>query len=277
MTSPPDSVHENPAANDHFPALRGHTIRKDDNGLVCLNDIWQAAGSFKNQRPNDWSRSPVTKRLVTAVIARNAEILRIPVHGIDDRAVLDSRKGYNGGTYADARLAVAYAEWLNPDLAVEVKEVFIRFKIADADLADDILDRSTDAENERVAMRALGRAKRRKYTDCLKDHGAEKGDYGACTDTLYLTLFGQRTRALKIERGLAKSRSLRDSMATDELAYVMAAETLATERINEEGCDGGEACRTATQRSAGFMRQAIEADRRDRKPHAANDRHPSAA
>ena len=45
----------------------------------------------------------------------------------------------------------------------------------------------------------------------------------------------------------------------------MAAEVLATGRINEENCMGNKECSEATGKSAGFIRQAIEADKADRK------------
>jgi hypothetical protein len=44
----------------------------------------------------------------------------------------------------------------------------------------------------------------------------------------------------------------------------MASEQLATERIEDEDSRGVPECATATNRSATFIRQAIEADRADR-------------
>ena len=54
-------------------------------------------------------------------------------------------------------------------------------------------------------------------------------------------------------------------MTMNELAFVAFGEALATERIEDEDSKGGEECRKATSRSAFFIRQAIEADRRDRR------------
>lgn len=57
-------------------------------------------------------------------------------------------RGAAGGTFADVRLALAYAEYLNPDLAMEVREIVLRDKAAYPTLADDILQRATPEANE---------------------------------------------------------------------------------------------------------------------------------
>lgn len=247
-----------------FPKVRGNVIRTDENGLVCLNDIHRASGFKTERRPGDWRDNASTGPLQIAVLERitgktgnwtKAEF----------RSVIYAAPGTNGGTYADIRLALAYAEYLNPKLALEVREVFLRYKAADPTLADEILEKATPEANEWAGTRALARSARNQYTDTLRDHGAVHRDYPACTNTLYNELFDKNAAQLREAKGLKKKTGLRDAMSTDELVYVMAGETLARERIVEEVCDGGEACRVATGKSARFIRMAIEADRMDRK------------
>jgi hypothetical protein len=161
---------------------------------------------------------------------------------------------------------VAYAEDLNPKLALEVKEVFLRYKAADATLADDILERSSPEANEWAARRAIGRAVRNEYTAALAAHGViQPKDFAICTNETHRGLFDKTARQLKVARGLSKTGNLRDTMNLRELAFVMAAEALSSERIEEKKCDGPTECRTATSRSARFIRDAIESDRRDRR------------
>jgi hypothetical protein len=247
-----------------FPVIRGRAIRVDAEGLICLNDIWQAAGYRKHMRPNDWRRLDITTQLTFAVLERITGQNR-NWSKADFRRVIYADRGANGGTYADVRLALAYAEYLNPKLALEVREVFLRYKAADATLADDILERAGPEANEWAGTRALSRSVRSRYTDTLRDHGAVGKDYAACTNTLYNVLFDASAAKLKEQRGLAKKANLRDAMKASELVYVMAGETLSTERIEEQRSQGGEECRVATSRSARFIREAIDADRKDRK------------
>ncbi len=247
----------------NFPTIRGREIHVDENNLICLNDIHRAAGYTVNQRPGDWRDNPSTGPLQIAVLER--------ITGksgnwtkIEMRSAIYVKAGQGGGTYAHVLLALAYAEYLNPKLAVEVKEVFLRYKAADPVLADDILQRASVEANEWAGTRALGRSVRGTYTDTLRDHGAQGKDYGACTNTLYQELFDGNASQLKRKKGVPAKANLRDAMETSELVFVMMGETLSTERIQEERSDGGEACRVATGRSARFIRDAIEADRNSR-------------
>lgn len=256
------NVQKNTAANSgQIPVVRSQAIRSNADGLVCLNDIWVIAGSDTNRRPAIWRRGALAKRLAKALadrIVRNSHISTRP-------ELVRASRGKGGLTYAHIVLAQAYAEYLDADLAVEVREVFLRYRAADATLADDVLQRAAPEANEWAAIRALGRSQRRRYTDCLQDHGVKGKDYGICTDSGYRGLFGKSAKDLRLEKGLGKSTSLRDAMSADELTYVMATETLARERITEEESDGGEECRIATLRSAQNLRRALELDRADRK------------
>lgn len=274
MSHDPTGRNENHAAHDYdLPILRGRKVRKDHHDRIRLNDIWEAAGSPANMSPKDWKRLPTSLGLVQAIYAKEGKS-----HHSPDRPLV-SKPGLGGGTFGEARLALAYAEYISPDLALEVKDVFLRYLAADANLADDVLERASPAANEWAGIRALSRAQRRKYTDCLQAHGVKEGrDYAACSDTLYLSLFDKRAAGLKASKGLSKSASLRDNLTTDELAFVVAGETLARERIDETDADGGEACRLATLMSARNLRRGIDLDRADRQgrnPPPANENDPN--
>lgn len=247
----------------NFPKIRGREIRVDDNGLVCLNDIWQAAGFSTNQRPTDWKELPSISPLIIAVMDSNSE--KSGVKNYNPKSVLYSKSGKGGGTFADVRLALAYAEYLNPKLAIEVKEVFLRYRAADPTLADEVLERASPEANEWAARRAMSRVVRRGFTDTLQAHGCSGKDFPVCTNAIYGGLFDKTASQLKKAKGLTKSGNLRDNMTAKELAFVMASEALSSERIEEEQCDGGAECRTASETSAGYIRQAIEADRKNRR------------
>lgn len=263
MSQKPNAVQRKFESSSAFPKVRGRNIHTDEKGFICLNDIWSAAGFSKNQRPTDWKELQITGQLIVALLDHNSG--QTGVKDYNPKSVIYSVRGKGGGTYADVRLALAYAEYLNPKLALEVREVFLRYKAADPALADDILERATPEANEWAGTRALARSARNAYTDTLRDHGAVANDYGKCTNTLYQELFDKNAKQLREAKGLPKKTGLRDGMTTPELVFVMAGETLSRERIIEEVCDGGEACRIATGKSARFIRQAIEADRMDRR------------
>lgn len=244
--------------------IRGRTIRVDESGLTCLNDIWRAAGFSKNQRPSDWAALMTThtriERVLKLITGKSsnydkADILR----------VFKTRRGKDSGTWVDVRLALDYAEYLNPALAIEVKEVFLRYKAADPALADDIMERSDAAANEWMAKRSLSRATRLGYTATLKVHGVrEPQHYAECTNATYRGLFGKTAQQLKQEKGITKG-NLRDAMDLKQLATVSFAEVMSTDRIEDESCEGFVECRDATSKVATAVRNMIEGDKRDRQ------------
>ncbi|MGH6849825.1 MAG: KilA-N domain-containing protein [Methylocella sp.] len=245
--------------------VRGRRVRVNENGLVCLNDIHVAAGFSKNQKPNDWFRLGATHKLIEAVFVRITGKSRNWTKD-EIKSVFYSKVGADGGTFADPRLALAYAEYLNPKLALEVREVFLRHKSGDATLADETLQRSTPEDNEWAAVRALGRAKRRHFTSVLQEHEVVRPiEFATVTNAVYGGLWGRTAAALKAKRGLKKTANLRDALNTNDLVYVMAGEQLAAERIGYEDSRGVRECSIATTKSASFIRQAIESDRADRR------------
>lgn len=244
--------------------LRGRKIRFDENNLACLNDIWSAAGFTKNQRPHDWMRLGTVQKLIQEVVKRNTGKSRNWTKS-ELRTATYTKRGQNGGTFADVRLALAYAEYLNPKLGIEVREVFLRYKAADETLADDILDRAGPEANEWAAKRALSRVIRNTYTETLQNHGVSKGlEFARCTNTTYRVLFDGTAGQLRKRKGV--KGNVRDHLDTLELSAVMTTEALSSERIVDERCNGVHECSAATEKSAGFIRQAIEADRKDRRP-----------
>lgn len=245
--------------------VRGRDVRFDENGLACLNDIWSAAGFTKNQQPGQWSRLPTTIRKMERVLELVTGKSR-DYKPEDMRRVFRTVRGRGAGTYADVRLALDYAEYLNPKLAIEVKEVFLRFKAGDATLADEVLQRASAEDNEWVGRRAICRSVRIQYTAELKARGvAEPKHYAICTNTTYQNLFGKTAKELKQAKGLPANSNLRDKLDARELAFLGASEALSVERMEDEDSQGFSECNTATGKASSAIRAAIESDRKDRQ------------
>jgi len=247
-------------------AIRGRAIHTDENGLVCLNDIWSAAGYTKNKRPGDWQRLTTTNPRIVRVLALITGKSRN--YTVEDiRRVYRTRRGSDGGTYADPRLALDYAEYLNPALAIEVKEVFLRYKAADPTLADEVMGRASADANEWMAKRSMGRAVRAGHTTTLRSHGVHESQHFAeCTNATYRGLFGKPAAELKREKGLpAKGASLRDAMDLKELTTVAFTEVMSSDRIEDTQSYGFVECRDAISKVANAVHDMIEGDRKDRQ------------
>jgi hypothetical protein len=253
---------ENPAANDdRCPILRSQEIRSDAEGRVCLDDLWSIAGADANRQPDKWRRSAVAKRLSGALAQRigrdppNAGAISLVDHAGRSACL----------TFVHIVLAQAYAEYLDADLAVEVRKVFLRYRAADASLADDILERASLEDNRHTVARALGRVTRGQFTDVLKGHGVRQPWYAICTDAVYGTVLGKPAAALKSALGIPKSGSLRDAMTTTQLAAIALAESFSADRIQANDCQGGPQCKQETAAAARTVRAAMDAESRARR------------
>jgi len=84
------------------------TIRQDDQGRYCLNDLHKAAGGHVKHRPSDWLKNQQTKELI-------AEIDK------EGFSSLQTIKGtHSPGTYVCKELVYAYAMWISPSFSLKV-------------------------------------------------------------------------------------------------------------------------------------------------------------
>lgn len=245
--------------------LRGVSVREDDRGWLCLDDLWAAARASEGKRPKFWRRTEPCKALINALRKK----VGIPNLNPGDPStwVIYARRGRGAaGTFAHPILAAAYAGYISPVLEIEVREVWLRYRAGDANLADEILQKASSDANHWAGVRALSRSRRNSYTDTLKVHGVEGRGYMNCTEAVYLNLLGGRSFELRNAMQLPKKSNLRDHLSADKLAFIMAAEALAAERIAEEGRKGNSSCAEASALSASALRAAIAADRKSRQP-----------
>lgn len=94
------------------------SIRQDEEGRFCLNDLHRAAGGLKRHQPSDWLRIQQTQDLIAELThsgnSRNEEIQQL--------SPVVTLKGGNGktGTFAVRELIYAYAMWVSPGFHLKV-------------------------------------------------------------------------------------------------------------------------------------------------------------
>lgn len=87
------------------------TIRQDDDGRFCINDLHKASGALEKHQPAFFMRNKQTKDLIDELeseflICKNAE---------HKSAVITIRgKGLEQGTYVVKEIVYAYAMWISP-------------------------------------------------------------------------------------------------------------------------------------------------------------------
>jgi hypothetical protein len=244
--------------------VRGNRVYEDAHGHVCLDDLWRAAKGPASKVPAKWRGG----RAATALIAELEKKIQISSLK-ENKAVIPciyAKRGRGStGTYAHPILAAAYAGYLSPKLEIEVREIWLRYRAGDETLADEILQRASAEANRWAGTRAISRIQRVAYTDTLKKHYVEGRGYMECTEAVYTKLLGGRSHQIRQQRGLEFKANVRDSLSTAELSFVMAAEALAAERIEQEIRLGNAECIEASEKSALAIRGAIDSDRMNRQ------------
>ncbi|MCA1512180.1 KilA-N domain-containing protein [Bradyrhizobium sp. NBAIM01] len=248
--------------------LRGHRVYEDSHGNVCLDDLWRAAKAGAGKVPSKWRNTRMAKALI-GELEKKIVNSSLKENKAVTSAIYAKRGRGSTGTFAHPILAAAYAGYLSSKLELEVREIWLRYRSGDASLADEILQRATAEENRWVGARAISRSQRVAYTDTLKQHHVTGKGYMLCTEAVYLKLLGGRSHQLRQARELDPMANIRDNLSVAELSFVMAAEALAAERIEQEIRIGNDDCIEASATSASAIRSAIEADRANRQPGAA--------
>lgn len=82
------------------------SIRQDDDGRYCLNDLHKASGALAKHKPFNFMRLEQTQELVT-------EIEQGSHLSLDQKAVNSIHGGNNRGTYVVEDLVYSYAMWIS--------------------------------------------------------------------------------------------------------------------------------------------------------------------
>jgi hypothetical protein len=200
--------------------LRDKRIASDEAGNVCLNDLFEMAGRPVNLDASQWVRHKKTKALRAALVDRIMCDTHSNVKDVEDSVYYVNGRGRSAKTYAHPVLALEYAESLDPQLGVEVKEVFLRYRANDISLANDILDRIAEQVQEDEF-----RLRNRDEITTRNTELAKQGAKAGCTSYDYAELHNSGYRGLyngleaadihKLKR-LTKSQKILDHMNAAE-------------------------------------------------------------
>lgn len=103
----------------------GTTIRQDDQGRYCLNDLHKAAGGIPHHRPSKWMTNKQAQALISEMgsepeFGLGSGSTQSPNSGLG-RAPLNVIHGGDwNGTYVVKELVYAYAMWISPAFHLKV-------------------------------------------------------------------------------------------------------------------------------------------------------------
>lgn len=203
----------------------GARINQDPDGFLSLTDMWKLSGQVEWKAPRHWRRLPTTGELVQALcveVGFSHFIEKTP-----EESVIYTRKGRNAQTFAHIILALAYAEYLDPKLGIEVRRIALRFWGGDVSLLDDFM-RNMEVRAHEDENRVITREKIRDNNSVLQFRilyglGARgRRQYADFHNAGYEAQYnGENEDAIKKRKGLGPKQDILDYMNFQEAAANM--------------------------------------------------------
>ena len=219
-------------------SLRGSRVTEDEEGNICLNDLYELAGRPENLQASQWVRHKRTKALRAALVDRIVCDTHRSSKDVDDSVYYPVGRGVKAKTYAHPVLALEYAENLSPPLGVEVKEVFLRYRANEISLANDIYDRIEAQVREdelRVQVRIDNTTRNKELARQGAKAGCQKYDYAELHNSGYRGLYnGLDAEGIHRLKKLTKNQKILDHMTAAEGAANAFWSTQAALRMQKE-------------------------------------------
>jgi hypothetical protein len=233
-------------------------VRKDNDGNICLTDLWKLAGSDENKRPVIWQRHETTIAFCRAV--------SVFLKG-DLKSLLKTTRGKSGATWAHTQIALEYAQYLDPNLAVIVNQNFFD-RIEEEKNPDLIAERYVKTYQRKgktldwIQKRFKSKETRNTFTSTLARHKVEQEGFKNCTNAIYDPLFGGTTSVVREKKGITKKDNIRDNLSAMELVAIEFSEMMATENIEMNNLTGNAQCEIASRSAAKIVANALVQNRR---------------
>ncbi|MEG4802228.1 KilA-N domain-containing protein [Microcoleus sp. ARI1-B5] len=249
---------------------------QQNGGLICLTDMWKAAGSVKSQELDKWLiQRRICERLLELVLEANLELKPVvertfveqPVANsgskkyrawasqvrklAKDVGLISTRGGIGGGTYAIDRIAIEYAESLSTEFRDWARNA-VKERIEEEVDPELGIRRSRQRavktwekqgkNPEYIGARLDSIPKEDFYEAALYEHGVKVPlHFAQCKRACYQPIIG-RTEDFRAERGLKKRQNCKDAMTMEELAATDFAKVLSAKRINTLNPYGADIC-----------------------------------
>lgn len=161
--------------------------------------------------------------------------------GSAKKAVLKTRVGRKYQMYVHPLLAIHLAQWLNPDFAIAVAQVFKAYIEADPELAKDVINRQTDvATVEDIEETAKARKKYltsyRPLMDTIKDVGGDRNTYMNIQKLNNKAITGKTNDQLRAEHKVSNARDALSPQELTELSVLQSWQSGVIAPTNQARC-----------------------------------------
>lgn len=225
----------------HQLTYNGQTIRERAD-MLCLTDMWKAAGSPPSKRPSHWARLP-----------QAVEFISKTLENVGKSDVWAQRSGRGGGVWAHWQIGMAYAQYLSTDFHQWCNAV-VRAH----------MEQKPAPDTARAALRAETIQTRKDYASAAMAREVTRQGMSRATNAGYIGCFGKDTAALRRELGVKGKKTPRDKMSRVQLAQVRLYEELSVEDFDALNARGDDQCAAITANNARHVANAVSDARSNR-------------
>jgi hypothetical protein len=225
-------------------------VKMDFNGIsvafegkerVNLTDLWRAAGSPENKRPNDWLLTEQAKDLLSE--------LNSQADAAKNGIVKTVRGGKTGGgvTWASQVIAVSYAGYLSPKLQIWVNRVFLE-RLQEEKNPDLIAERFVNTyrrkgfSDQRIKLRFDSIHSNKAFNEVLSKHGVDKQGHSMCANNINVGVLRVQKKTYLKKNGYELTEELRNCIPDAQLTAITLAEILSGDKINKDEVNGNHDC-----------------------------------
>ncbi|MEZ2319068.1 MAG: KilA-N domain-containing protein [Microcoleus sp.] len=253
-------------------------------GLICLTDMWKAAGAFKSQELDKWLiKKDTCEWLLELVLEAKLDLKPLvertfaeqPVANsgskkyrawasqvrklAKDVGLISTQGGKGAGTYAIEQIALEYAESLSPEFRAWARKA-VKERIEEEVDPELGVRRSRERavknwEQQGKSPQYIGARldsipKEDFYEAALYEHGVQVPQHFArCKAMVYQPIIGL-TEDFRTARGLKKRQNCKDGMTIEELAATDFVKVLSAKRINTLNLNGVNSCASISHSTA---------------------------
>lgn len=205
-------------ATPDFNALLENS-KIDDLGRINVSGWGQEFG----KRWAKFIENGQTQKLISASLSK---------YKVPEKDFIKIKKGKGSSIYVHVVVAVAYAEWLDPNFSVHVKETFLRVAEGDSDLAADMMIRDHNKGRVERAKNRVLCSETNKQTAAIAQMAGLP--VGKVHNDRYNGLYRKTAAQLRTMSGLKHSETPLDVMSSRDLQMNGLANTLSLEAGNAD-------------------------------------------
>ena len=243
--------------------FQGNAVRATGDGRFSVYDVLVAFVE-PTERKGKKAEAINPRQILKSIAARNPEVVhflddfKFPGKGQRQTPVATEEGMYQILMLCPGKRGAAFREWAAGVIRERIEEerdgalAYQRGR----DRAVRVWRKQGKSDKE-ISQRIKSIETRNHFTDTLKAHGVTGMGYAACTNAIYMELFGADSKTLKAERNLPAHVPAKDSFTLVESAANSLAEALADQEIEQQRLHGNSQCQSASHRAARRVKRAM--------------------